>query len=764
MKLSFWDILASMVMLVGLALATIFINIFINPYSFINPFPPPTPVASLKVPTLTPSQRSLPDLWTATPETPGVPSITGGPTQTMTITGTHLVLPTKTATRTRTPLPTATRTFSLTPNRTLTSIAYKTGTATATATSGSSSDTTSPSNPGWPVTGDPITDSTPTWTWTASTDSGSGMDYYQISWGTDIGGNNTIYTSTTNTWTTPLITTSTIYYIFVRAVDNAGNQSSWVGPAGYYFNGPTAPIVTNVSATVTSGTTATLNATINANGYNATVIYQWGLTAPAYAYDYTDPILVTGSTATAVSHNITGLTPNTLYHYRVSSSNAIGPTYGIDFTFTTTGGTAQTITFTSAAPGAAVVGGATYTPTATASSGLTVTLTSGSLTICTIGGGNVVTFIGAGTCIINANQAGNGTYSPAPQVQQSFVVGKGTQVALVAVVTPSTIIYGNTAVLSTTGGSGTGAVTFSAGVSTGCSVGGTTLSVIDASGSCDITATKATDANYLAATSASVPVTLSKANQAALTAISSPNPATYGTPATLSSSGGSGTGAVTFSDGGSAGCTVAGTTLTVVDVSQACQVTATKATDNNYNVVSSAPLTVTLSKAAAVITFAGAPSVTYGDPNFSVSASTTNTDSGALTYSQVSGPCTFSAGSTFTVSGAGTCVVQADGAATTNFNAASNTQSVTIAQASQTISFTSVNPSPVTVGGADYTVTANATSTLPVAFSVSGACTLAGNIVSFNNGTGPCTVSADQAGDANYLPAPQVQQSITVNP
>ena len=64
MKLSFWDILASMVMLAGLAMATIFINIFINPNTFINPFPPPTPIATLDVATLTPSQRSLPGIWT----------------------------------------------------------------------------------------------------------------------------------------------------------------------------------------------------------------------------------------------------------------------------------------------------------------------------------------------------------------------------------------------------------------------------------------------------------------------------------------------------------------------------------------------------------------------------------------------------------------------------------------------------------------------------------------------------------------------------
>ena len=34
---------------------------------------------------------------------------------------------------------------------------------------------------------------------------------------------------------------------------------------------------------------------------------------------------------------------------------------------------------------------------------------------------------GRGTCIIDANQAGNANYNAAPQVQQTFTVGKGAQ-------------------------------------------------------------------------------------------------------------------------------------------------------------------------------------------------------------------------------------------------------------------------------------------------------------------------------------------------
>src|SRR5216110_1477843 len=96
-------------------------------------------------------------------------------------------------------------------------------------------------------------------------------------------------------------------------------------------------------------------------------------------------------------------------------------------------------------------------------------------------------------------------------------------------------------------------------------------------------------------------------------------------------------------------------------------------------------LSVIIAKATPAVTFGAPPTPAYLGGNFTVSASTTNTDSASLTYTRVSGPCAFVNGSTFSSSGAGTCVVQADGAATTNFNAASNTQSVIIAKATPTV-------------------------------------------------------------------------------
>jgi hypothetical protein len=89
----------------------------------------------------------------------------------------------------------------------------------------------------------------------------------------------------------------------------------------------------------------------------------------------------------------------------------------------------QTIAFTSAAPTTAAVNG-TYTPTVPATSGLAVALTrdlSTSTTVCSVAGG-VVTFNGPGTCLIDANQAGNTNYNAAVQVQQSITVFTGVLV------------------------------------------------------------------------------------------------------------------------------------------------------------------------------------------------------------------------------------------------------------------------------------------------------------------------------------------------
>ena len=86
---------------------------------------------------------------------------------------------------------------------------------------------------------------------------------------------------------------------------------------------------------------------------------------------------------------------------------------------------AQTITFTSSAPGGAIYLGPNYNVTATASSGLPVSFTvSGT---CTLSGSSTVVMAGAGTCTVYANQSGSSAYLAAPQLQQTFAIAKRSQ-------------------------------------------------------------------------------------------------------------------------------------------------------------------------------------------------------------------------------------------------------------------------------------------------------------------------------------------------
>jgi hypothetical protein len=78
----------------------------------------------------------------------------------------------------------------------------------------------------------------------------------------------------------------------------------------------------------------------------------------------------------------------------------------------------QTITVTAPYPTRVYYGSIGYTPTATSSSGLGVAITlDGSSTGCTLSSGTITWTSTTGTCKVDFNQAGNGTYNAATQVQ-----------------------------------------------------------------------------------------------------------------------------------------------------------------------------------------------------------------------------------------------------------------------------------------------------------------------------------------------------------
>jgi len=96
------------------------------------------------------------------------------------------------------------------------------------------------------------------------------------------------------------------------------------------------PSTTTGSATDMTQHSAKLNGTVNPNGDSTTYYFQWG---PTTSYGNTTPTQSAGSGTSdvAVSANLTGLTPNTTYHYRLVAVNSAGTTNGSDMTFKTKG-------------------------------------------------------------------------------------------------------------------------------------------------------------------------------------------------------------------------------------------------------------------------------------------------------------------------------------------------------------------------------------------------------------------------------------------
>jgi hypothetical protein len=172
---------------------------------------------------------------------------------------------------------------------------------------------------------------------------------------------------------------------------------------------------------------------------------------------------------------------------------------------------------------------------------------------------------------------------------------------------------------------------------------------------------------------------------------------------------------------------------------------------------------VSVGSLTQTIAFDALADKTYGDAPFTVSA-TGGGSNNAVTFT-ASGNCTAGStnGATITITGAGSCTVTAHQAAGNGYTAAPDVeQSFDIAKADQTVS---INPIAAQTysSGATVDVAATASSGLAVDLGVSsGPCTVDGSTLTLT-GAGVCTITGDQAGNANYNAATQVSSSFTIN-
>lgn len=151
-----------------------------------------------------------------------------------------------------------------------------------------------------------------------------------------------------------------------------------------------------------------------------------------------------------------------------------------------------------------------------------------------------------------------------------------------------------------------GAITYSAGSSTACSVNSSSglVTISAGTGTCVITASVAEDSNYLTTSSTnSVTITVSRIPQSAITI--TPANATYGSDLTLTSTGGSTGGTYSYSKV-SGNCTLSGAVLTPT-ATGSCIVQSSLAANANYLAETSTATTINISSGSVSASLTLAP-------------------------------------------------------------------------------------------------------------------------------------------------------------
>lgn len=166
----------------------------------------------------------------------------------------------------------------------------------------------------------------------------------------------------------------------------------------------------------------------------------------------------------------------------------------------------QAITDFVATPAAPIYSDGSFTVSATGGASgnpVTFSVDAGSASVCSAGGtnGSTITILSTGTCTVLADQAGNASYSPAPQQSLAVQIGFVSQSITNFVANPAApVVADGSFTVSATGGASGNPVTFSIDPASAsvCSAGGTNGSTITilSTGICTVLADQAGDAVY----------------------------------------------------------------------------------------------------------------------------------------------------------------------------------------------------------------------------------------------------------------------------
>jgi len=525
---------------------------------------------------------------------------------------------------------------------------------------------------------------------------------------------------------------------------SSGLTAILVNKAGTYL------VTTSSANPLATGQTVTLTTTVSGS-------YLTGIT-PTGDVTYFDGATNLGSApvvAGSASFNITGLT--TGVHTIISSysgdsnfnAHAATPTLQV---VVASAQTPQTITFT-LSPSTVTYGTSPITLNATASSGLPVTFTaiSGPGTV----SGNTLTVTGAGSIVIEVNQAGNSTYSAAPPVQQSLTVNQATPTISINDI-PTNAVYGES-FPPTYAYTGDGTLSVTSSTTATCAVSGGTVNFVGV-GTCTLIAHSTATTNYAAATGSPQSFTIAQARPT-ITINNILGHAQYGenfTPTYAYS--GDGTTSVTSST--TATCTVSGALVTFVGLGT-CTLTAHSTATVNSAAATGSPQSFSISQATPTISISNIPTnAVYGGTFTPTYAYTGNGKTSAT--SSTSTTCTVSNKGVVTFVGGGTCTLIAHSTATTNYTAAAGSpQSFTIARAMTVISIKNIPNSAKKGGSFMPTYNYIGDGTPSTTSSTSTTCTVSGAVVQFV-ASGTCRLTAQATAGTNYAATTGSSQSFAI--
>lgn len=479
------------------------------------------------------------------------------------------------------------------------------------------------------------------------------------------------------------------------------------------------------------------------------------------------------TTTAAASFTVSGLTNGLTYNFWVRAVNAVGGDDRPYWNWVDNAGTPSkqlpTVTFSYSVGTVTFTESASYSPTFSSNSVGDITFSTTTPTKCSVATvSGVVTNLNAGLCTIQLSQAESTSYS-AITVLRYINTAMANQPTLQISASATSSPYLGTVTLTSSGGAGSGAVTFTAAVGSTCVVSGNVVTVGNAGSTCNVIANKASDGNYSAANSTQLSIATTKISQSAVS-FSSRAEMEVRSSLTVSAIGGSGTGVLRYrvSSAGSTGCSLSGTTLTATGSGQ-CTIEASRATSTNYLQSDSVSQIIEIVKSSQNVRFT---SNVPADPTVGSTYTPAATASSGLTISYLvtGSSCTFSAG-TITFTSAGDCTVTAGQAGNAAFAAASSaSQDISVGRRNHTLEFSTASQVITTKTFGDPAFLIRATSTDPsavISYTVSpettnDACSVLSTGLVFVLSVGDCVIQAYSPQTVALAAASTVSHRITV--